>query len=179
MRLTVAPELIDAARSGDRDGMERLLAALWPHAYRIARSITQNAAAAEDAAQEACAIVYREIASLRSADAFRAWCYRIVAREAMRAAKHNATAAVAALQLRSDVDERLDVLRALGALAPRLRAVVVLHYYADLNSGEIGRALGIPAPTVRYHLATARKQLARLLASGEVSLPALPEVCHE
>lgn len=80
MRLTVAPEVIEAARNVNGDGMERLLQTLWPHAYRIARSITQDDALAEDSAQEACAIIYREIASLRSTDAFRTWAYRIVAR---------------------------------------------------------------------------------------------------
>jgi RNA polymerase sigma-70 factor (ECF subfamily) len=179
MRLTVPPELIEAARSGHDDGMERLLQALWPHAYRIARSIVQDDALAEDAVQEACAIIYREIASLRSPDAFRVWMYRIVTREAVRASKRNTSVSLSGDVPAPDIDAKLDVLRALGALPPDLCAVVVLHYYADLNSSEIGRSLGIPSATVRFRLASARKQLSRLLNSDEPLLRAVPEVCHE
>ena len=42
MRLAISPDLIEAARDSSGDGMERLLQMLWPHAFRIARSIVQN-----------------------------------------------------------------------------------------------------------------------------------------
>ncbi|HEY9181108.1 MAG TPA: RNA polymerase sigma factor [Candidatus Baltobacteraceae bacterium] len=167
MRLIVSPELIEAARAGQGDGMEHLLETLWPHAYRIARSIIQSDALAEDAAQEACAIIYREIASLRSGDAFRAWAYRIVVREALRVAKRHAPIADAAGTVtETDVDLRLDVLRALAVLSPDLRAVVVLHYYGNLSSSEIGSILRLPSPTVRFRLMRARQQLKHILSPG-------------
>jgi RNA polymerase sigma-70 factor (ECF subfamily) len=178
MRLTIPPELIEAARSGQGDGMERLLRTLWPHAYRIARSIVQHDAMAEDAAQEACAIIYREIANLRSCDAFRVWVYRIVAREAVRIAGRHESPAFAAEKREPDIDARLDVLQALASLSPALRAVVVLHYYAGLSSSEVGYALSVPAPTVRFRLAAARRRLSQLLGP-EAAAPTGPEVCHE
>lgn len=178
MRLTVPPELIEAARSGKEDGMERLLRTLWPHAYRIARSIIQNDVLAEDAAQEACALIYRELPRLRSTGAFRGWAYRIVAREAVRVAKRNAQAPREEhAACHADVDAKLDVLRALAKLPPALRAVVVLHYYADLSSSEIGGVLRIPSATVRFRLAIARKKLGTLLDSQE-RVYAVPEVCQ-
>lgn len=73
MQLNPPPDLIEAAREGSKDAMERLLETLWPHAYRIARSIVQQDALAEDAAQEACAGIYRDLPQLRSTNAFRAW----------------------------------------------------------------------------------------------------------
>ncbi|HEV3152624.1 MAG TPA: sigma-70 family RNA polymerase sigma factor [Candidatus Baltobacteraceae bacterium] len=159
MRLTVPPEMVEAARLGQRDAVERLLEALWPHAFRIARSIVQDDSHAKDAAQEASAIIYREIASLRSADAFRSWAYRIVVREAIRAAKRNQIPAQRAERREIDIDARLDVLRALARLSPELRAVIVLHYYARLSSSEMGSVLGIPGATVRFRLVRARQQL--------------------
>lgn len=178
MRLTVAPELIEAARTGQGDAMERLLEALWPHAYRIARSIVHNDSLAEDAAQEACAILYRELHRLRSVDAFRVWAYRIVAREAVRVAKRHAIPEPGAADdaRGADIETRLDVMWALSALTPDLRAVVVLHYYADLTSPEIGSALGIPSATVRFRLAKARERLAPMLDTNE-HYSAVPEVC--
>lgn len=176
MRLIVAPELIEAARSGKGDGMERLLRTLWPHAYRIARSVVLNDSLAEDAAQEACAIIYRELHGLRSAGAFRVWAYRIVTREAVRIAKRQAVEPQAIDGTPADIEAKIDVMRALALLPAGLRAVVVLHYYADLTSSEIGHALSIPSATVRFRLERARKRLAPLLADDE-SFSAVPEVC--
>lgn len=170
MRLTIPPELIQAAQEGDSDAMERLLQTLWPHAYRIARSIIQNDSLAEDAAQEACAIVYRDISQLRSIEAVRVWIYRIVAREAARIAKRQKhEPARLTSHAQSDVVMKLDVLRAIGALPAELRAVIVLHYYADLNSGEIGRVLGVASPTVRFRLSQARRRLEALLDGSDLS----------
>lgn len=167
MRLAVSPNLIEAARDPNGDGMERLLRELWPHAFRIARSIVQDHASAEDAAQEACAVIYRQIGQLRSAEAFRVWAYRIVTREALRVAKRYANASlVPEARYIADVDARVDLLRALAALAPDLRAVIVLHYYAELSSQEIGNVLHTPSPTVRFRLARARQQLKNILGEG-------------
>lgn len=164
MRLAIPPELIEAARDSSGDAMERLLRMLWPHAFRIARSIVQDRGLAEDAAQEACALIYRQLAQLRNADAFRVWAYRIVIREALRATRriaqsNNSPAAVYEM----DVDTHIDLLSALAQLPPKLRAAIVLHYYAEFNSTEIGKSLGIPSATVRFHLARARQRLKRIL----------------
>lgn len=180
MLLTIPREIIEAARSGERERMECLLRALWPHAYRIARSIVQDDLLAEDAAQEACALIYRELSRLRSADAFRVWVYRIVAREALRLAKRDiAHHSIAEKEPSApDVDARLDLLHAIATLPPPLRAAVVLHYYADLSSNEIGRVLRIPAATVRFRLAKARRRLLDALGS-EAPLTTALEFCHE
>ena len=167
MRLAIPPELIEAARAPGGEGIERLLQTLWPQAYRIARSVIQNDSLAEDAAQEACAIVYREIGRLRSAEAFRVWAYRIIAREAVRVAKRHAQETHDVSQVwQPDVDSRVDVLSALATLPADLRAAVVLHYYAGLTSAEIGNALGIPGATVRFRLAQARRRLRVVLDDG-------------
>jgi len=164
MRLLVPPEIIEAARDAQAPAVEELLRVVWPHAFRIARSIIGDDALAQDAAQEASAIIYRDIPRLRSVDAFRAWVYRIATREAVRVAKrHAAYVSQSVAEPETDVDARLDILRALGHLSVDLRVAVVLHYYAHLNSAEIGAALGVPSATVRFRIALARKRLQKLL----------------
>ena len=64
--------------------------------------------------------------------------------------------------------ENVDVQRALATLTLPLRTVVILHFYSGLNSYEIARARRIPAPTVRFRLAVAKRRLRPLL---EVRLP--------
>ena len=151
--------------------LESLLVAAWPHAYRIALSILRHPMAAEDAAQEACARVVLAITQLRSWQAFGVWFYRVVVREALaierRTRLHEPLDpyALASASTLTDALVRVDVLRALGELPPTQRAVIALHYYADLNSREIAAIVGMPDTTVRYHLARARRRLEALLAS--------------
>jgi len=162
---------IEAARGGDGAALDALLREIWPHAYRIGLSILRNPAAAEDAAQEACARVVMAIAGLRSSAAFGVWFYRLVVREALaierrvRACDPLDPQTLASASPLTDALVRIDVLRALGALPAHQRAVVALHFYADLNSREIASVLRMPEGTVRYHLSLARRRLEALLAS--------------
>ena len=58
-------------------------------------------------------------------------------------------------------EERLVLHRALGVLAPRQRAVIVLRYYEDLTEVQTAAALGISVGTVKSQ---ARDALRRLRA---------------
>src|SRR5665213_3194336 len=165
MSLFVPEELVASARDGDRASLERLLEIVWPHAFRIARSIVRDDDAAEDIAQEACAIVYRTIASVRSAEAFRAWFYRIVTREAVAFARRAqiVNAQPAEPPSSGAHEARLDVHDALWRLPMHMRTALILRYYAELTSKEIGSVLGIPSGTVRFRLALARRRMYDLL----------------
>ena len=77
----------------------------------------------------------------------------------------------------SDVDNgpeaaviaRAPVWRALDALAPRRRAVVVMHELEGMEIPSIASVLAISAVTVRWHLSRGRREIARILTpqSGE------------
>jgi RNA polymerase sigma-70 factor (ECF subfamily) len=164
MATPVPTELVDAARTGGRDEIELLLRTVWPDAYRLARAIVGEGQTAEDAAQEACIIVYRTIASLRSSAAFRTWFYRIVVREAAELKRRRSrTEPAEATAIAADQTAPIDVWRALSALSQKLREVVVLRYFEDLSSPEIAAVLGIPEGTVRFRLMIARRRLRPLL----------------
>ncbi|MHC4178719.1 MAG: RNA polymerase sigma factor [Planctomycetota bacterium] len=60
-------------------------------------------------------------------------------------------------------EQRELVRRGLGQLEPQLRSVLVLRYFAEFDSREIGRILELPDTTVRSRLRAARKQLAQEL----------------
>ncbi|WP_341924928.1 SigE family RNA polymerase sigma factor [Nocardioides psychrotolerans] len=68
----------------------------------------------------------------------------------------------------SGAEDREDLRRALRALPPRQRAVVVLRYFEDLTEAQTAEALGIAVGTVKSQ---ARDALARLRRD----LPALVE----
>jgi RNA polymerase sigma factor (sigma-70 family) len=53
----------------------------------------------------------------------------------------------------------VDLVRALGTLSPRQRAVVILSLYAGYPTREIAHVLGSTPATVRVHLSQGRKRL--------------------
>jgi RNA polymerase sigma-70 factor (ECF subfamily) len=152
--------LVRAARSGDRDALETLVRRIWPDVFRIAWSVLRNRVAAEDAAQDACAQIAGNIQRLRAPEAFTVWLYRTTVRAATR------YRAMPLEELPDDlpadhpaVEEQLDLGAQILRLPNDLRIVVVLRYYLDCTSSEIGAILGIPAPTVRFRLRNARNRL--------------------
>jgi RNA polymerase sigma-70 factor (ECF subfamily) len=170
-------EVVSAALQGDRFSVEQLVSAVWPRCFRLAVSVIGDRSLAEDAAQEACAIVHRRIRSVRSADAFGTWLYRIVMRESARVRRRHRAISEALFEhsLRGDDTTAIDVWRALGALSPDLRDVTVLFYFDDLKSDDIAAILGISHPTVRTRLARARERLRGLLGDyGEKPAPPHP-----
>ena len=68
--------------------------------------------------------------------------------------------------------DRLDLVRALGALPARQRAVVVLRCWEDLPIAEVARALDCSEGTVKSHTSRGLAALRAALAPG------LPEGTH-
>mgnify|MGYP001818148465 CR=1 FL=1 len=98
----------------------------------------------------------------------RAYLYRAVLNEARM--HHRSTmrrrAREAQAALPDQVDDAavdIDVLRAVGELSVRQRAVVFMTYWHDLDADEIARLLGISAGSVRRHLARGRARLKEVL----------------
>jgi RNA polymerase sigma-70 factor (ECF subfamily) len=61
----------------------------------------------------------------------------------------------------ANLRERIDA--ALGGLPARRRAVLVLHELHGFDTRKIALVLGLRAPTVRWHLAAARRHLRRAI----------------
>jgi RNA polymerase sigma-70 factor (ECF subfamily) len=175
---TIPPGLIEAAQIGGQAQIEQLIELIWADAYRLAYAMLGERTGAEDVAQEACIIAYRTIASLRSASAFRVWFYRIVARRASAFKRRRACPdpVVAETTIDADRSDTIDIWRALSALPPNLRNVVVLHYFEDLSSREIASVLRIPDGTVRFRLMTAKRLLRPLLSDAPQPSPPNHEV---
>lgn len=165
---------VGLAKSGDPDALERLLRAYWPRAFRLALGITRHPSTAEDAAQDALVLVATRLGGLRDPAAYSAWSTRIAVNAATTAARRrrdHATiedAPVAAFE--DKLAERIDVLRALGALPLWLRVPLVLRYVDGLSSREIGRVLGAPSATIRFRLIIARRRLAATLDGGNAAV---------
>jgi RNA polymerase sigma-70 factor (ECF subfamily) len=152
-------------------GLECLIEAVWPEAYRIACTILQDRGLAEDAAQEACAAIARSLPTLKNASVFYSWSYKIIVNHAItmaRRRRHTQTLDASIDQgVHFDQTDALDLYNALATLPAVQRGAIVLHYYVGLNSGEIAAATGLPSSTVRFHLMLARRALRKALSTTD------------
>lgn len=159
--------LVEAARTGGTSEVAGLVEAAWPYAYRISYSILHDRLLAEDAAQEACAILFQHIKGLRAAQAFTVWFYRIVVREALAIRKVPVALAGTPEALSSapldDALTRIDIIHALMELSATQRICIALNVCGEMSSREIGTVLGIPDSTVRFHIMRAKRMLEKSL----------------
>jgi RNA polymerase sigma-70 factor (ECF subfamily) len=170
-------DLIVRAQGGDRDAYEALARASAARLYLTASRIVRDTDRADDAVQQTLVAIWRELPSLRDADRFEAWTYRLVVRfcllESRRARRtgvreiqlDEATPARADAYADSDLRDQLD--RALAELTADHRAVVVLHHYAGLPLAEIADILGVPYGTVGSRLHHATRALRAAIAAGD------------
>jgi len=154
------------------------------HAYFLGR--TSDPEAALDLSQEAFLRVWRNVSKLQGltpqrqrywlytvaknlvADLYRGSAPRRAARQGvlagLRSGGNHEEGPQAALESR----ERLEAVdRTMSKLPEDLRTALVLQVMGRLSSSQIGEALGMPAGTVRYRIAMARKRLAELLRLEE------------
>ena len=65
-------------------------------------------------------------------------------------------------------ESRRHAVEALAKLPKKLREVLILREYADLNYKEIGKVLGITEGNVKIRVFRAREQLQKLIDAGDV-----------
>ena len=64
-------------------------------------------------------------------------------------------------------EDAAQIMEALGALKPRYREVLTLHYLENLSAEEIGHAVGLSPSAVYRRLKKAKNQLRQLLEGWE------------
>jgi RNA polymerase sigma factor (sigma-70 family) len=135
-------------------------------AFRTALGIVRNAALAADVTQEAYAAAYRHRERFRGDVPAEAWLHRIVVNAALSGLRRQRPivaeipiAGAASPDVSGMTAERLALLDALDALAPRHRAAVILRYYHDYDYATIARILGITSTNVGAMLSRALDRL--------------------
>ncbi len=175
--MTDTPDLVRRARDGDRQALETLVARFDRYVLGVALMVLGDRVEAQDAAQEALVKALRGLKGFKGKSAFRTWLYRVtvnVCRDLQRRrARQRETplddapplvAPGGPSQTTLERERRQAVWRAVQALEPDLREVVVLRYYLDMSGAEIAQATDSPTGTVYWRLNRARNALASLLA---------------
>jgi RNA polymerase sigma-70 factor (ECF subfamily) len=179
-------ELPLSATESPLPAVERLGALFDAHhrrLYRLGLRLLGDSEEARDLVQETFLRAARAAGTLPGAEpAAEAWLVRVAVnlcrdRHRRRAVRRAHAAAMPADVAAGDEEAprvaRWTVRVALLALPPRRRAVIVLHELEGSTAAEVGRLLGMRAVTVRWHLAMARRELARrlLAPAGAKELP--------
>jgi RNA polymerase sigma-70 factor (sigma-E family) len=160
----------------ERQQFEEFMTSRWAGLVRLAFGLTGDSWLAEDLAQTALASAYASWWRVRRADDPDAYVRRILinaSKSRLRRGRVTEQAAGPPAEVPDPaadpavmIGERSALLKALDALPPRQRAVVVLRYWEDLSDAQAAALLGCSASTVRSQAARA---LAKLRASGALA----------
>ena len=168
--------MIALARRGDGDAYASLVRAHSDIAFRTAMLITQDAADAEEAAQDAFVKAWRALGRFREDRPLRPWLLTIVANEARN--RRRSAGRRAALTLRAAGEERhpgeaapspeaallagerrAALMAALGRLREDDRLVIGCRYLLELSEAETAAALDIRPGTVKSRLSRSLERL--------------------
>jgi RNA polymerase sigma factor (sigma-70 family) len=168
--------LVRRASAGDMQAFERLYRANVGRVHgAILRLVGMDRARAEELTQEAFVRAWQKLSSFRHESAFSTWLYRLGVNTALMELRSRrdethiddaALEAVAGGEVPFCAAERGDLERAVSALPPRARAVLVLHDVEGWKHEEISAELGMAVGSSKAQLHRARGLLRRALGEG-------------
>ena len=172
--LPIATALPATLSASSAERLATLFDAHYDRLYRLARRLVPTADDALDLVQETFLKAARAPRSIPSGFADEeAWLVRVLVntrrdqwRKAAVRGKYNEEtrpSIVTGADTEAALVARAAVWSALDVLAPRRRAIVVMHELEGLSVHDIASALRITAITVRWHLSRGRRDLARAL----------------
>lgn len=171
-------KLIKKARFGDKEAFGELVKEKGRKILFISTNLMGNSQDGEDAAQEAVLTLAQKIATLKKAELFDAWMYRIIFNVCMdekRKKKRKlddsaemdiAIATVAENNAEVLPEEKLEqkasreaIMAALNELPERYRICILLYYYEDKSYAEIANVLQVSEQVVANTLNRAKEKL--------------------
>jgi len=166
--MTSEPELIAAAREGDREAFAVLVDTYYERMLRMALKYTGDRENAEDITHEACIALAKGIRLFRGEAAFTTWLYRLVincARDFYRrtpatypmAAEAGADGGADKLVLLRQVLERVD------GMGDGFRESVALVFGEGLSHAAAAEVLGVKESTVSWRIHEVRRRLGALM----------------
>lgn len=174
---------IELCKVGDSSAIESFVQTYQQDIYRLALSILDDAAEAEEATQDALVAALRSLDSFRGASSLKTWLYSITVNICRTRLQRHKTyerltkllGEILRVRSTSSVEENAiqgeskeTLWHAVRSMDEKHRLPVVLRYYHDLSVAEIAHILQIPEGTVHSRLNTARKQLHQVLKEGRL-----------
>lgn len=158
MTLAGDDQVRERALAGDEAAFAALVGPLVEPALRLAYSMLDDRAEAEDATQDALASAWRKLHQLRQGMPVRPWLLAIVinrCRNIRRTRWFRLVRMPSPLPSTGSTDqeiEHVDIERALARLPQRDRQALFLHFYLDLPIEEVALALGVSASAAKARI---------------------------
>lgn len=197
-------ELLAAAREGNAEALETLLVRYQPHLYRFGLRMCGNVEDAGDVAQESLISMARALRDFRGDSSVSSWLYTIARRFCIKKRRRSkfapsreesldapgaegahrlADPAPSPEQTATNRELAAALSRAIDALDPAQREVLVLRDVEGLSALEVARIVGVSVEAVKSRLHRARvavrDHLAPVLdrpAAAKRGGPACPDV---
>lgn len=173
-------DLVRRFQDGDEEAFVQLMRRHERRVYNLAYRMLGHAEEARDAAQEAFLSCFRNLEKFRGDAAFSTWLHRIAVNVCYDALRKRSTSPVEAVRFHEPVPApdhgdqaaaSVDVQRALLAVSPEFRTVLILHEIQDVPVDEIASALELPVGTVKSRLHRGRVALGRALMGEPQGIP--------
>ncbi len=168
--------LVQLSQTGDKDAFAALYGMYKDRLYRYAYYRLENPDDAEDAVQDCVLAAYIQISSLKKAEAFSGWVFRILACvcnakiKQQILVKKNRSIDDMAYELAAPAHEctieRTDLQSALSRLKEDEREVVLLSVVAGCTSKEIAKITDMTAGAVRSKLSRSLKKMKDFLGDS-------------
>lgn len=170
--------VIEACKQGDRDAFRRLFERRKDRVYSVALYFFGgDEATAADVTQQVFLKLFTRIKQFQGESEFTTWLYRLTTnvcvdehRQRRRVQQFGEFVEVPEPGADRTQEDRLaraevarSVKRAVAALKPKLRVVMLLKYFEELSYEEIAGVLGLSKGTVASRLNRGHKALARKL----------------
>lgn len=179
-------DLVARVLAGDRGAYAILIRRHNQRLYRVAWSLSESRAEAEDVVQESWVIAFQCLPQLEDRSRFRAWLTRVVVNEGLRRRRHEQRRRELddeeAVSMNADDPEVLAARRelrpilevAVSSLPETLRSVFVLREVEGMTVADVAEALGVPEATVKTRAFRAREHLRRRIADwSDSTLPGI------
>ena len=169
-------EWAEEARNGDAHAFARLYEAVYKDMYRFALYTLRNEADAEDAVSEAVMDAYASIQRLRSAEAFKAWIFRILYHKCKDRLKEYTRRHLSLEDLETEpamepeLTEQQHIREIFAELSDIDRMIVSMHIFGGYTGREIAAILKMNPNTVRTRESRALKKLAERLTLAKEEL---------
>jgi len=169
--------LVVRAQRGDEVAFASITQASSSRFKQVSYRILRDRHLAEDATQQALIEIWRTLPKLRDPTRFDGWAYRVLVHACYREAKRyrrsfgvepGAREPAGPDQIAA-VNDRDQLERGFALLSVDQRAVVVLHYFADLTIDDTASALGIAPGTAKSRLSRAMKRMRTALGAEPAS----------
>ncbi len=154
--------LVERLKEGESDAVDEIVEKYKRPLFAFILRMINNHATAEDIFQETWLRVIRYVKDFRGDAQFSTWLFQIalnLCRNTMRKKSYRFVSLDEAETIVVDpgVDDRRileteRVRKVVTGLSPKMREVIVLRYYHDLNEREISEIVGSPVGTVKSRL---------------------------